>query len=87
VALAVMPVLYVLSSGPMTIVAFRTRVTHTSTSLPSGTPAVQASSETSLGKWFPIAYAPLIVAAEQGWGDSVFWYWELFPNRRTIQEQ
>src|ERR1700688_4387891 len=60
VALAIMPVLYVLSSGPMKIVASRTRVTHTSTSIPNGTPAVQASSETSLGKWFPIAYAPLI---------------------------
>jgi hypothetical protein len=81
VALAIMPALYILSSGPMTIVGFRTRVKHTSTILPNGTSAIQASSETSLGKWFSIAYAPLVLAAEQAWGDSVFSYWELFPNR------
>jgi hypothetical protein len=77
-ALAAAPVLYVLSSGPMTILAFRSQVTHTPTVLPDGTTAVMATSETGPGKWFPIAYAPLILVAEQPWGEPIFQYWEFF---------
>ena len=36
VALAVMPTMYVLSSGPITMVAFQSRVTHTPMVLPDG---------------------------------------------------
>jgi hypothetical protein len=86
VALVLMPVLYVLSSGPMTILAFRTRITRTSTTLPNGSSAVQASAETNLGTWFPFVYAPVLWAVEQGWGESLFSYWDLFPNRETYEE-
>ncbi len=79
-ALVLTPVLYVLSSGPLTMVAFRTHVTYSSATLPDGRTGVQAAAETSVGKWFPIAYAPLFWASEQEWGDPVFWYWELFPH-------
>ncbi len=82
VALAVTPVLYVLSSGPMAMIAFRSRVTVT----PSAGGAFQATSEISPGNWFPIAYFPLFLAAEQSWGDSIVEYWMLFPHQRTVVE-
>jgi len=82
--LAATPVLYFLSSGPMTMAAFRTQFTHTPTILPDGTTGIQASSQTDLGTWFPIAYAPLLWASERSWGELVvFSYWEMFPNRRS----
>ena len=84
VALAVMPMMYILSSGPMTMVAVQSRVTHTPTVLPDGTSAVTASSETSFGLWFPIAYAPLFWGSEQAGSDALFMYWMLFPHQSTF---
>jgi hypothetical protein len=81
IALVLMPVLYTVSSGPMTIFAFRRHVTHVSTILPDGTTGIVACSETSCGNWFPAAYAPLLCASEQPWGEVVNWYWSLFPIR------
>jgi hypothetical protein len=86
IGLAATLALYIMSSGPMKFLAFRTQIVHVSTILPNGTPAIQATSNTNLGTWFPIAYAPMLWASEQSWGEFVFWYWELFPNRRTDDE-
>jgi len=80
VALVLAPVLYVLSSGPLTMVSFRTQVAIAPTILPDGSTVVAATGATTFGKWFPIAYAPLFWASEQEWGDPVFWYWELFER-------
>src|SRR5437879_1679273 len=86
IGMAAAPVLYFLSSGPMSMAAFRRQVAHTRTILPDGTPGIQAISHTDLGTWFPIVYAPLVWASDRSWGDFVFSYWELFPNRRTDEE-
>jgi hypothetical protein len=85
-ALAITPLLYGLSSGPLTIVAFSTRLKQESVMLPDGTTRVGVTGETSLGTWFPIAYAPLLWASEQEWGDLVFGYWEFFPSRLAAVE-
>lgn len=81
VAMAVLPVLYALSSGPMKMIAWQRRVTHASTILPDGTSGIVARCETDLGEWFPIAYAPLVWAFLLGesLGEPVNWYWQLFP--------
>jgi hypothetical protein len=83
--LAVTPALYVLSSGPLTMVAFSNRLGEESTVLPDGTMRLGVTQETSLGTWFPIAYAPLLWASEQEWGDPIFWYWDVFPNRQVVE--
>lgn len=75
-ALALLPVLYVLSSGPTQTVAFRRHVTH---HIDSG--RVQARAVTDMGAWWPIVYAPLIWAEDQSWGGPLVWYWKLFPIR------
>lgn len=82
-AVALAPLIYALSSGPLTTLAFRSRVTHTSVSAPGGGTTVQATSVRIIDRWFAIAYQPLFWAGEQDWGDPVYSYWELFPNRRT----
>ncbi len=86
VGLVATPVLYAISSGPMTILAFHTQVSHTTEIQPDGTSRVMSTTETDFGNWFPIAYAPMLWASEQSWGESVFSYWELFPNRRLNRE-
>ncbi len=84
IAMVLTTVLYVLSSGPLTMVAFHTRVMYTPVVLQDGTPAVEMSGETSYGRWFPVAYAPLFWIAGQRWGRSLNWYWDLFPHDRTV---
>jgi hypothetical protein len=83
VALVLAPVLYVVSSGPMKAAVYWRHVTHESTTLSDGTTGVVSTSEHCYGKWFPIAYAPLLSATEQPWGEPVKWYWSLFPYRST----
>jgi hypothetical protein len=85
-ALAVTPLLYVLSSGPISMVAFHSRVVHVPTAMPDGSSVVTATSETELSRWFAIAYAPLFWATEQGAWDVLFSYWMLFPHQRTFTE-
>jgi hypothetical protein len=84
--MVITPVLYVLSSGPMTIVACRRHVTHVPAILPNGTQGVMATSERSFGKWFWITYAPLFWASEQSWGEPVYLYWELFLDREPAED-
>ncbi len=83
VALAVAPLLYILSSGPVAMIVFQSRVTTAQTTLPNGAPVAAATSEISFGKWFPIAYAPLFWASERAESDAIFTYWLLFPHERT----
>jgi len=45
VALAITPLLYILSSVPIAMVTFHTRVTQTATVLPNGASAITATSE------------------------------------------
>jgi len=77
----VLPMVYFLSSGPVSAIAFQNHVTHTPVVLANGTSVVQATSEANPGAVFAVAYAPLFWLAEQSWGDRVFSYWELFQNR------
>jgi hypothetical protein len=78
--MAILPVLYALSSGPMKMIAWQRRVTHAPTIRPDGTSGIVATCETDLGEWFPIAYAPLVWAFfGESWSEPVNWYWELFP--------
>jgi hypothetical protein len=85
-ALAISPLLYGLSSGPISIVAFHSRVMHRPVVMPDGTTPVMATSELSLGRWFPIVYAPLLLASEKAGNDWVFQYWMLFPHHETMAE-
>jgi len=85
-ALAIVPLLYVLSSGPLSMVAFHFRVVHSPTVLPDGSSVVTATSEMDVSRWFPIAYAPMFWASEQVAGDVVFSYWMLFPHQRKVTE-
>lgn len=84
VALALMPVLYTASSGPMAMVAFHSRNKFSSTVFPNGKSTVQATTELDVGYWFPIVYAPLFMASDAAWGDLVFEYWMLFPHQVTL---
>jgi hypothetical protein len=88
VAMAILPVLYALSSGPMKMITWHKRVTVTPTILPDGTSGNQASTKTDFGEWFSIAYAPLVWAFCYGesWGEPVNWYWELFPDAESDAE-
>ncbi len=86
-ALALTPVLYVVSSGPVKSVVYRRHVTHASTILPDGTTGIIATCKQSYGNWFPLAYAPLLSASEHPWGEPVNWYWNLFPIRSTHEPQ
>src|SRR5262245_26756844 len=74
-----MPLLYVLSSGPMQTVAFRRHTTSTPTLNSYGNNSVGTQSTVDLGQWWPIAFAPLLRASEQSWGKPLNWYWRLFP--------
>src|SRR5262245_22471473 len=85
-ALVMAPLSYVLSSGPLSMVAFHARVVHTPTVMPDGSSVVTATSEMDLSRWFPIAYAPIFWASEQVAGDVVFSYWMLFPHQRKVTE-
>lgn len=82
-ALVGLSVLYVLSSGPMQCVAFRSRRTHVNEL--SGPGMMIETIET--GFWWPAAYAPLLWASEQSWGDVVNWYWRLFPIPAAVEHQ
>jgi hypothetical protein len=74
------PVLYVMSSGPMKAMSWHRHVTHNE--LSPGGPIV-AQTMIDPGVWWLRAYAPLWWVSEQGWGEPVSWYWDLFPIRPT----
>lgn len=81
--MAAVPVLYVLSSGPMTMLAFRSHQTLTATT-PGG--PVQAEMSVNIGEWWPRAYAPLMWASDQSWGEPLWWYWGLFPVQSATEK-
>lgn len=68
VLLVALPILYVLSSGPMALIAYETRIYK------------DGQSVTSLQDWWPMAYRPLVfVAQKTPCGGPLRWYWDLFP--------
>jgi hypothetical protein len=79
-----LPVLYVLSSGPMQTLAFRRTIE---------TPAFRVTTwrpprwivSTDRGYWWPTVYAPIVWVSEQSWGEPVKWYWGLFPIREPVR--
>jgi hypothetical protein len=80
VGLVAVSVLYVVSSGPMMTVGWRSRTSYTPSPLP-GSNAVMATTERGPGVWWPQVYAPLLWASDKSWGEQLYWYWELFPVR------
>lgn len=80
VAMAILPVLYVLSSGPMQTVAFRGHVTQVG----SAPGPIGVDLNIDPGTWWPRVYAPLLWASDKSWGEPINWYWSLFPIRETI---
>ncbi|HEY3967628.1 MAG TPA: hypothetical protein VGM05_23910 [Planctomycetaceae bacterium] len=82
----VLPLLYVLSSGPLRTMAFHLEITNETTILSDGTEAVQCICSYDSGEWWPIAYAPLVWASDQVWGNSIEVYWHLFPIRAAHGE-
>jgi hypothetical protein len=79
VTAVVIPLLYILSSGPMQTIAFRKHTLHASAPGISG--AVMAETIVDMGFWWPTVYAPLWWVSEQSWGEPLSWYWNLFPIR------
>ncbi len=64
--------LYVLSSGPMTMAAFQRT---NRGSMHGG----KIYPDTNHGKWWPKLYAPLVWASQESWGGILKKYWKLFP--------
>jgi len=79
-AAVVVPVIYLLSSGPMKTIAWRGHVTHSE--ITPGGPII-SEMIADPGVWWLRAYAPLWWISEQSWGAPVDWYWHLFPIRPT----
>lgn len=79
VAAITLPMLYVVSSGPMLIVAFRHNITNTTDEFGRYT----AIDYVDLSVWWPRAYAPLVWVSEQSWGGPLKWYWEQFAAWRN----
>jgi hypothetical protein len=75
------PILYVVSSGPMQTVAFRNRITK----FQEDPDHVTMRSYVDIGAFWPKAFAPLIWASEQSWGEPLNWYWGVFPVRDVYE--
>ena len=73
--LIVLPLFYVLSSGPMQILACHQ--TEERTPLKGG--GVSVIYVDHRGTWWPKVYAPLVWASQGRWGPSIHRYWMLFP--------
>lgn len=81
VVLVVLPVLYVLSSGPTLMIA-RTRVYNASPSGPAA-PGIPIGLDVdvvvdTVDDWWSAVYSPLEAAADHPWGELLTWYWDLF---------
>jgi hypothetical protein len=75
IAAVVVPLFYVLSSGPMASLAFSRDVwIH-----PIGDNADVAEVITHRGMWWPKIYAPLLWMTDYSWGTAIRSYWNLFP--------
>src|SRR5262249_34253720 len=82
IALIVLPVLYIVSSGPARMIACRS-------TLPWSYPVVFNGSGGKIrlwkaveeDHWWRVTYRPLVWVTEQRWGTPLVWYWDLFPIR------
>jgi hypothetical protein len=82
IAMAIVPLLYVLSSGPAKTLAFHGHTTVTQTA-PGGPMAAEMT--LTISDWWLQVYAPLWWVSEQcsvhSWTDPLDLYWGLFPIR------
>jgi len=76
VVLAAFRFLYVLSSGPTQIIAFRQYMTISH--LGAGTYNLSPM-RLPRGAWWVNVYAPLNLMSDYPWGEPLNWYWDLFP--------
>jgi hypothetical protein len=84
IAAIVVPLLYVLSSGPMVSLAFTQRVAIESyTDAAGGGTYDLAHIITNRGAWWPKVYAPLLWIAGSSGYSKLRYYWGLFPVRST----
>ena len=77
--LVIGPVLYVLSSGPMKMLGWRTQENP-----PAGIPPAPGRVQMKyviISEWWHRTYAPLFWVSRQSWGGPVNTYWSLFPDR------
>ena len=72
------PVIYVLSSGPMISLAGRRQVLFKK--LPDG----RHSAVTLKNVFWETLYAPLVWSADRKWGEPLNWYWSQFPDRSRL---
>ena len=81
--LVIGPVLYVLSSGPMKMVGWRSQKNPpVGIPIPMPAPRRVLIEYVIVSEWWHRTYAPLFWASKQSWGGPVNTYWELFPARR-----
>lgn len=70
--------LYILSSGPMQVLAFR-EVTNPTMDIRGFVPRSRPRTIVHRGVWWPRIYAPLDWISRQPCGKPLKWYWSLFP--------
>jgi len=73
IAVALLPVLYVASFGPMRTVAVRNEFIRWANG--------NVTLNVVQSDWCQPAYRPLIWASQQSWGEPLSRYWRLFPVR------
>lgn len=78
-----LPLFYVLGSGPTRPLAFRDRLAYKTRPGASG-PALYITREQS-AVW-TIVYAPLSWASQEPWGKPIRSYWALFPIPKVIEK-
>lgn len=74
IAITLLAMLYVLSSGPILLMA-TTRDLRTTTDA-SGREV--ATAYVGVSDWWQKVYSPLVWVAEQSWGEPLSWYWGKF---------
>jgi hypothetical protein len=76
VAAIVLLLAYALSSGPTQLLSV---TCGPPTLVDDGLGNVGVSFDLDYAPWWQTAYAPLVWAVQQSWGDALCWYWSLFP--------
>lgn len=73
----ILPVLYVMSSGPTFSMALSAgQVKYEKVAGTDGTERLAATIEISPSPWWQVAYAPLVLASGTTWGEPIASYWE-----------
>lgn len=74
-----LPVFYVLSSGPMRMLAFRQKVVYELYGTRFSPPTTIATANRATTIWVTV-YRPLVLIGGQQYGEPLRWYWNLFPK-------